>query len=179
MKNEVTLDLTFGELTETPLGPISFFAGDEGLRRLAFSDLRTLKEQEKIGKGNPSLFGLETIGVLLTELNEYLFGIRKTFSVKIDWNVITGFQEEVLAYTSGIPYGQVKTYGEIAKALGKPGAARAVGKALGDNPIPIVIPCHRVVGADGALRGYTNGLKTKSFLLNLEGLKIRNEKVVI
>lgn len=176
--NEVTLDLTFGELSETPLGPISFFAGDEGLRRVAFSDLRTLKKQENLSNGNPSLFGLETIGVLLTELNEYLFGIRKTFSVKIDWNVFYGFQEKVLACTMNIPYGQVKTYGEIAKALGKPGAARAVGKALGDNPIPIVFPCHRVVGSDGALRGYTDGLMTKTFLLQLEGLRVRNEKVV-
>jgi methylated-DNA-[protein]-cysteine S-methyltransferase len=112
------------------------------------------------------------VGTLLEELNEFFFGIRKTFSVMIDWKGIEGFQHQVLAQTSSIPFGEVSTYGEIAKQLGKPGAARAVGQALHNNPMPIIIPCHRVLGANGELRGYAGGLEAKTFLLNLEGHKI-------
>ena len=166
------MDLTFGELTDTPLGPISFYAGDRGLRGLYFSPLKSIKKQENLREGRPSLFGLETVGLLFSELNEYMFGIRRTFSTKIDWDVVTGFQQKVLEVTLEIPYGQVRTYGEVAETLRKPGAARAVGIALGRNPLPIVIPCHRVIGADGSLRGYTNGIDSKAFLLGLEGQNI-------
>lgn len=172
------MDITFGTLMETGLGTISFYAGDNGLKRLAFMDLQALKEKENIDDLPPSLQGMETIGVLLSELNEYLFGIRKSFSVKIDWSVMGGFQREVLTFTSNIPYGQVLTYGEVAKEVGKPGASRAVGRALGSNPMPIVIPCHRVIGSDGGLRGYTDGIQTKTFLLSLEGHRVESGKVV-
>ena len=171
------MNLTFGELVETPLGPISFYAGDSGLKRLAFLPLNVLKRNEDFNQENPSIFGLETVGVLLMELNEYLFGIRKEFSITIDWNVMNGFQKDVLAVTMEIPFGQVHSYGEIARCLGKPGAARAVGMALGRNPIPIIFPCHRVIGADGGLRGYTNGIQSKAFLLGLEGHKIKDGKL--
>jgi len=173
------LKLTFGALTETPLGPISFFAGEKGLKRLAFSTLRSLKQQENLQEQGPSLYGLEVIGVLLGELNEYLYGIRKDFSIQIDWDVMSEFQRKVLAFTREIPYGQVKTYGEIARALGKPGASRAVGMALGSNPIPIIIPCHRVVGINGELRGYINGVESKAFLLGLEGHDISDGKITL
>jgi methylated-DNA-[protein]-cysteine S-methyltransferase len=164
--------MTFGELSQTPLGVISFMAGDQGLQRLVFAPLYKLKEDLKNKDNNPSLSGLEVVGTLLEELNEYFFGIRKTFSVMVDWNGIEGFQRQVLVYTASIPFGEVSTYGEIAKQLGKPGAARAVGQALHDNPMPIVIPCHRVLGANGELRGYAGGVEAKTFLLNLEGHKI-------
>lgn len=171
------MDLTFGELTETPLGPISFYAGDCGLQRLAFSSLKQLKEKESLQEKTPSMFGLETIGVLLSELNEYLFGIRKVVSVTIDWEIIRGFQREVLTLTCKIPYGQVRTYGEIAESLGKPKAARAVGAALGSNPMPIIIPCHRVIGSDGRLQGYIDGIQSKALLLTLEGHQIVDGKI--
>jgi methylated-DNA-[protein]-cysteine S-methyltransferase len=171
------LGITFGTLTETPLGEISFYAGDNGLRRVAFTTLDVLKKTDDIEEIRPSLTGLETIGILLTELNEYLFGIRKSFSVKIDLTSIGEFQRQVLNMTAEIPYGQVRTYGELAKELGKPGASRAVGSALGSNPMPIVIPCHRVIGADGGLRGYTDGIQTKAFLLSLEGHVVESGKV--
>lgn len=173
------MTVTFGTLLESPLGEISFYAGDNGLKRLAFMDLQALKEKENINDLFPSLQGMETIGILLSELNEYLFGIRKDFSVKIDWSVMGGFQREVLAFTANIPYGQVLTYGDVAKEVGKPGASRAVGGALGSNPLPIVIPCHRVIGADGGLRGYRGGIKTKAFLLALEGHNVENDKVAV
>lgn len=173
------MHLTFGELTETPLGPISFIAGDNGLQRMSFLPLKLLKAQGNYQEGDASLKGLETISALLVEINEFLFGIRKEFSVDVDWNVVQGFQREVLQLTYGIPYGEFLTYGEIAAALDKPGSARAVGRALSNNPIPIVIPCHRVIGADGYLRGYAapGGVKAKSFLLELEGQKIEGGRV--
>lgn len=171
------MGLTFGTLTETPLGEISFYAGEDGLKRVAFMPLDVLKKREDIEETQPSLMGLGTIGILLPELNEFLFGIRKSFSVKIDWSGMGSFKRKVLRLTAEIPYGQVRTYGELAKELGKPGASRAVGRALGSNPMPIVIPCHRVIGAEGGLRGYTDGIKTKAFLLNLEGHRVESGKV--
>jgi len=171
------LRITFGTLTETPLGEISFYAGDNGLKRVAFMPLNVLKETDNFGETQPSLIGLETIGILLTELNEFLFGIRKSFSVKIDWEGMGEFQRQVLNLTAEIPYGQAVSYGELAKQLGKPGASRAIGRALGSNPMPIVIPCHRVIGADGGLRGYTDGIQTKAFLLSLEGHNVESGKV--
>jgi methylated-DNA-[protein]-cysteine S-methyltransferase len=161
--------LTFAQLEETPLGPISFAAGDEGLRKVAYCTLRALKGVPYMESTEPSLQGMETLGTLLVEMNAYLSGLLRTFSVAIDWEGMGSFQRQVLALAAEIPYGQVLTYGEIANKLGKPGAARAVGSALGTNPMPIVIPCHRVIRADGGLSGYIGGQGVKSFLLALEG----------
>ena len=90
--------------------------------------------------------------------------------MSIDWSVLTPFQERALRATYDIPYGRVKTYGEIAQLLGNPRAARAVGRAEATNPMPLVIPCHRVIGSDGGLHGYGagEGLATKAWLLELE-----------
>ncbi len=174
------MKLTFGELKETPIGPISFIAGDAGLRQVSFASLMHVKTAKNYIESEPSLEGLETIGTLLIEINEFLFGIRKSFSIDVDWSVIKGFQDEVLRITADIPYGELMTYGEIADRLGKPGSARAVGRALGSNPMPIVIPCHRVIGSDRKLRGYTapEGIKTKAFLLEHEGHKIEDDRIV-
>lgn len=171
--------ITFGEITNEKIGPISFAAGDEGLQRVNFGPLSEFKAQELWGDSNPSLTGLEVIGTLLAEMNEFLFGIRKDFSVLIDWGSIPPFQRDVLKITASIPYGGWRTYGEIADQLGKPGASRAVGRALGSNPMPIVIPCHRVVGADRRLHGYLNELDTKAFLLHLEGHQIEEDRLVV
>lgn len=174
------MGLCYGEITESPLGAISLIAGDNGLQHIAFTTLRELKAERGEWVEEPSLQGLETIGTLLSEINAYLFGIRKAFSINIDWSVLPPFQYSVLQLASQIPYGEIRTYGELANQLGKPGAARAVGKALGDNPMPIIIPCHRVVDSTWSLRGYSapNGIKTKAFLLNLEGHQISDEKVL-
>lgn len=174
------MGLCYGEITESPLGVISLIAGDKGLQQVAFTSLRELKAARGESVEEPSLQGLETIGTLLSEFNAYLFGIRKTFSVKIDWEKIPPFQTSVLQLASQIPYGEIRTYGELARQLGKPGAARAVGKALGGNPMPIIIPCHRVVDSSWHLRGYSapNGIETKSFLLTLEGYQISGERVL-
>ena len=103
------------------------------------------------------------------QLREYLTGERRQFSLKIDWSLMRPFQHEALLATFSIPYGQTSTYGEIATQIGHPRAARAVGRAEATNPMPLVIPCHRVLGADGKLRGYGGGLEVKKWLLQLEG----------
>lgn len=171
------MGLTFAQLEETPIGPISFIAGDQGVRRVAFSNLMALKESQSISDNAPSLTGLESLGKLLEEMNAYLFGIQQTFSVDIDWNVVGGFQKQVLRITAEIPFGGISSYGAIAEQMGKPGAARAVGVALSRNPLPIVIPCHRVVGSDRQLHGYIGGVETKAFLLRLEGHPVTNHRI--
>jgi O-6-methylguanine DNA methyltransferase len=89
--------------------------------------------------------------------------------LKVDRRLIHGIARDVLRATSRIPYGQMSTYGTVARKIGRPTASRAVGRALGSNPIPIVIPCHRVIGASGSLTGYGGGLERKVALLELEG----------
>ena len=110
----------------------------------------------------------------LQQVSEYLAGKRITFDLPLDMSLMTDFQRQVLIAALRIPRGQYRTYHEVAKAIGKPKAARAVGQALGHNPIPIVIPCHRVLGSDGSLHGYSGGggIKTKAWLLQLEGARL-------
>jgi len=168
----------YAQLDNTPVSPLSIAAGDNGLLRVAFSALDHLKQAEGVPDGEPSLWGFETVSTLLSEMNLYLAGLLKEFSVSIDWDVLDGFQRDVLSLTAEIPYGEVLTYGAMAEKLGKPGAARAVGMALGRNPMPIVIPCHRLIGADHSLHGYIGGNNIKSFLLSLEGHTIINDKLI-
>lgn len=103
------------------------------------------------------------------ELDQYFEHERTDFDVPVDRRLILGIARDVLVQTSRIAFGRTSTYGEIAKKIGHPTAARAVGRALGSNPIPIVIPCHRVIGASGKLTGYAGGLDRKVALLELEG----------
>ena len=111
------------------------------------------------------------VKTFLKQLNQYLGGKRIAFDLPIDYSVLTAFQKKVLTTALKIPRGQVLTYGDVARKIGRPRAARAVGQALGSNPMPIVIPCHRVLGSDGSLHGYSGGggIKTKEWLLKLEG----------
>ena len=105
---------------------------------------------------------------LRKELSMYWRGFAVQFGVPIDWRGYTPFQAKVLKYTATIPYGQKSTYGEVAEAVGVPRGARAAGGALNRNRVPIVIPCHRVVGAKGSLTGFSGGLELKQALLLLE-----------
>ena len=97
-------------------------------------------------------------------------GNLRTFNTPVDWSTISGFQKDVLQITFAIPYSETRTYQQIADQLGRKGAARAVGRAEATNPIPLVIPCHRVIGTDGSLHGYGmgSGIPTKRWLLDLE-----------
>jgi len=106
------------------------------------------------------------------QLAEYATGQRAVFDLPLDLSLGTSFQQRVWQAARTIPYGQVVTYGELARMSGSPQAARAVGGALGSNPVPIVVPCHRVVAAKGALGGFSLGLPLKRALLTLEGVRL-------
>lgn len=104
------------------------------------------------------------------QISAYLTGERRHFDLPVDWLRLTDFQRQVLEAARAIPYGETASYGEVARRIGKPRAARAVGQALAVNPMPLVVPCHRVVGADGSLRGFgaVGGVDTKQRLLEIE-----------
>ncbi|MGD9694059.1 MAG: methylated-DNA--[protein]-cysteine S-methyltransferase [Thermoleophilia bacterium] len=107
------------------------------------------------------------------ELDEYFEGRRRSFDLPIDWSLVRGaFTRRVLESTARIPFGESRSYGQVAAAAGSPRGFRAAGNALGSNPIPIVVPCHRVLAAGGRLGGYTGGTERKSFLLALEGAAV-------
>ena len=146
-----------------------------------FEDLELISSEESLvgvsfepaclfqGKRNEKANRL-SLGLLYEaslQLEEYFGGKRKHFSIPLRTN-LTIFQASVLAEVSKIPYGEVISYQDLAILIGKPGAARAVGSALGKNPIPIFIPCHRVIGSDGRLTGFVGGLDWKRYLINLE-----------
>ena len=113
------------------------------------------------------------------QLKAYLAGRLRRFSLPLAWGSITGFRRDVLQVVAGIPFGELLSYGDITKLIGKPGSARAVGAAVGSNPWLIVVPCHRVIGSDRKLHGFsaTGGLDTKTWLLQHEGHKIIGGKV--
>lgn len=106
------------------------------------------------------------------QIHEYFRRERRDFDLRLDLSGVTDFQREVYARLTDVPYGRVVTYGELAASLGRPGLARAVGQAVGANPIPIVIPCHRVVAAEGRLGGFSGGLPAKVALLRTEGVEV-------
>ncbi len=108
---------------------------------------------------------------LIKRLRSYLAGHKVAFPDALDLSAATSFQRQVWQITRLIPYGETRSYSWLAEQLGKAGAVRAVGQALGRNPLPIIIPCHRVVAKDGQLGGYTGGVEIKRYLLNLEALK--------
>jgi methylated-DNA-[protein]-cysteine S-methyltransferase len=113
----------------------------------------------------------ERVTAVTTQIREYLHQDRREFSLPIDWSVLTPFQAAALKVVAGIAYGRTLTYRDVAEKIGKPKAVRAVGRANATNPMPLVIPCHRVLGSDGKLHGFSapGGLETKAWLLRMEG----------
>jgi methylated-DNA-[protein]-cysteine S-methyltransferase len=107
------------------------------------------------------------------ELREYFAGTLTEFTVPVDLSATTPFTRKVLAALRKVPQGRTTSYGEIARRVGRPGAARAVGRAVGSNPVPVVVPCHRVLAADGGLGGFSLGLPLKRALLRHEGISAR------
>ena len=123
--------------------------------------------------------GAPNIDALCSKLSDYLAGARVRFSVDdVDTSRLGPFQKKVLLCERRIPYGWVSTYGRLAKKIGHPGAARAVGTALARNPFPLVIPCHRTVRADGALGGYQGGVQMKRALLEREGIQFQKPDTI-
>lgn len=161
-----------GLLRRTPLGDLWVAVSEKGLAAVEWADKEPAMDAYLSKRfRRPCLLHADQPSVPLHQLDEYLRGRRRTFTFPIDWGLLRPFQREVLQIVYAIPYGETRTYGEIAHQLGRPRAARAVGRANATNPMPLVIPCHRVIGSDGKLHGYGGGegLPTKEWLLRLEG----------
>ena len=160
-----------GELNGTPLGDLRLAASDFGLVAVEWADSQPEFDSYLQRLKRPIQQNAKKIAPYLKELREYLEGKRSAFTIPIDWTLFRPFQRETLQTIFRIPYGETRTYHEIAIQLGRPNAARAVGRANATNPMPLVIPCHRVICTDGKLHGYGggNGLPTKEWLLKMEG----------
>jgi methylated-DNA-[protein]-cysteine S-methyltransferase len=164
------LDVAYGNL-DSPVGPLLMAATDRGLVRISFGEKYPSEKVLVELAEDISPRVLESPGRLdevRRQLDEYFEGRRTRFELALDWRLSHGFGRKVLLRTAGIPYGDVSTYKEMAAAAGSPRGARAAGNALGANPIPIVVPCHRVLHSGGGLGGYGGGLDRKEFLLKLE-----------
>jgi methylated-DNA-[protein]-cysteine S-methyltransferase len=165
-----TAPLITWDVIDSPLGPLFIAASERGLCHVDFG----IGEADFLSGLDP-LARTEQSGPALApyakQLQAYFAGERSGFDVPLDLSRLTPFQLSVLQAARRIPAGSVWTYGQVARSIGKPKASRAVGQALGRNPVPIVIPCHRVVASDGSLGGYSGGggLDSKRWLLHLEG----------
>ena len=157
---------------DSPLGPLLLASTTRGLACVSYSQFRDEDETLSRLAARLSPRVIEAPARLddaRRQLDDYFAGRLTDFSLPIDWSLVGDFGRRVLGRTAEIPYGSVSTYGDIARAIGSPRAARATGNALGSNPMPIVVPCHRVVASGGKIGGYTGGLERKELLLSLEG----------
>jgi methylated-DNA-[protein]-cysteine S-methyltransferase len=156
----------------SPLGDLLVAVTARGLVKISYLDRYALDDALTQIAARISPRVLEDPAALdepRRQLDEYFGGHRRSFDIPLDWSLVQGFGREVLDRTARIPYGQVATYGEVARDIGRPRASRATGNALGANPIPIVVPCHRVVRSGGVLGNYGGGPERKAQLLELEG----------
>jgi methylated-DNA-[protein]-cysteine S-methyltransferase len=157
---------------DSPVGDLLVAGTPRGLVRLAYPDERRDLILEELAESlSPRVLeDARTLDPVRRELEEYFEGRRTTFDLRIDWSLAPeGFSRRVLRETARIPFGSVSTYGQMARLAGSPRAARAAGNALHENPIPIVVPCHRVVPASGGIGKYGGSEWRKAFLLRLEG----------
>jgi methylated-DNA-[protein]-cysteine S-methyltransferase len=169
---EGLLDVAYATV-DSPLGPLVVASTPRGLVRLAYAGSRGEDEvvEDLAAKLSPRVLEApERLDEVRRELEEYFEGRRDEFELPIDWSLTHGFTSKVLRQTARIGFGKTSTYAEIANRAGSPRAVRAAGNALGANPIPVVVPCHRVLRTGGALGGYTGGVERKEFLLRLEGV---------
>lgn len=166
---------TMGKLENAPVGTIWVATTDDGLVGISLWDDEE-RFRAEVARHTGEAFSDSAdagkhLASALSELDAYLRGDLREFTTPIDWSILRPFQKEVLERVSAVPYGHTTSYGAIAERIGRPGAVRAVGRANATNPVPIIIPCHRILGADGKLHGYgaRGGLETKAWLLRLEG----------
>ena len=166
---EGLLDVGF-DVVDSPIGPLLVAATDRGLARIFF-DADPELHLERLAKafGPRVLRSAPSVDATRRQLDEYFDGTRSSFALDVDLRGAAPFARQVLDELAHVPYGQTTTYGSLAAKVGAPRAARAVGTVMNRNPIPIVLPCHRVVGANGSLTGYGGGLDVKEHLLRLEG----------
>ncbi len=167
---EELLDVAYATV-DSPFGPLLAASTPRGLVRLAFPEEDEEAVLERLAKRlSPRVLRAPgRFDTVARQLDEYFSGSRHAFETDLDWTLIGPFGRRVLSVTAAIPYGSVLSYQEVAGEAGSPRGSRAAGNALGSNPIPIVIPCHRVLRTGGNLGGYGGGLDRKRWLLELEG----------
>lgn len=163
------LDIAYRTVS-TPIGEVLLAATEQGLVRLAFErEGHDAVLQALAAKVSPRILRAPArLDEAARQLEQYFAGSRRGFEVPLDWRLARGFRRTVLEHLVQIGYGATESYTEVALAAGSPRAVRAVGTACATNPLPIVVPCHRVVRSDGALGGYLGGLDAKTTLLQLE-----------
>ncbi|MGC4995982.1 methylated-DNA--[protein]-cysteine S-methyltransferase [Streptomyces sp. DT195] len=164
-------------VVDSRIGPLMLAARRQGLVNVVFHATGPVCERalERLAARYGTEPVLEPEAPLLAEairqVEAYLAGERRDFDLPLDWSLISGFNRAVLReLADGVPYGAVVGYGDLARRVGQPGGAQAVGTAMGANPLPVVVPCHRVVESDGGIGGFGGSLETKRQLLALEGV---------
>jgi methylated-DNA-[protein]-cysteine S-methyltransferase len=169
---EELLDVAYATV-ESPLGPLVVASTPRGLVRVAYTDSKADAGvlEELARKVSPRVLEAPArLDVARRELDEYFEGRRTDFDLPLDWALTRGFTSRVLQATARIEFGSTSTYARVAGQAGSPRAVRAAGNALGANPLPVVVPCHRVLHTGGGIGGYTGGLERKEYLLRLEGV---------
>lgn len=161
----------------TGIGPLLLAATREGLVNVVFHATDTVRDNalerlaSRLGTEPVEDPGSPLPAEAIRQVKAYFAGERHAFDLPLDWSLVSGFPRRVLReLASGVPFGTVVGYGELAERAGQPGAAQAVGMAMGANPLPVVVPCHRVVESGGGIGGFGGGLETKRRLLALEGV---------
>lgn len=161
----------------TGIGPLLLAATREGLVNVVFHATDEVRDgalerlASRLGAEPVEDPGSSLLAEAIRQVQAYFAGERHGFELPLDWSLISGFHREVLReLASGVPFGTVVGYGDLAGRVGQPGAAQAVGMAMGANPLPVVVPCHRVVESGGGIGGFGGGLETKRRLLALEGV---------
>jgi methylated-DNA-[protein]-cysteine S-methyltransferase len=163
------LDVAY-DVVDSPLGDLLVGVSDRGLCVISYHPDPERDAELLAGRfGSRVLRSARPVQTVARQLDEYFEGKRHTFELAVDLRLARDFGRAVLHELARVPFGEVTTYGALAAKAGKPKAARAVGTIMNRNPIPIVLPCHRVVGANGSLVGYAGGLERKEALLRLEG----------
>jgi len=155
---------------DSPLGPLWIAVGPKGVLAIHYGAEPSHGELARIVRtyGPGVLPDPRRADPVARELDQYFAGRRKAFDVAVDLSPLTGFQQRILGATARVAFGDVSTYAKVAAKAGSEKASRAAGQALGSNPIPIVVPCHRILASDGSLGGYAGGLEAKRVLLQLE-----------
>ncbi|RMB87332.1 methylated-DNA--[protein]-cysteine S-methyltransferase [Streptomyces shenzhenensis] len=161
----------------TDIGPLLLAATRDGLVNVVFHATDKVRDQAlerlaaRLGTEPVEAPGSPLLTEAIRQVEAYFAGRRQDFELSLDWSLISGFNRQVLReLAAGVPYGTVVGYGDLAGRVGQPGAAQAVGTAMGANPLPVIVPCHRVVESDGGIGGFGGGLETKRKLLALEGV---------
>jgi methylated-DNA-[protein]-cysteine S-methyltransferase len=159
------------DVLDSPLGPLWVAVGPKGVTTIHYGNEPPESELRRLVRvyGPGVVPDPKRSSALARELDQYFSGKRRAFDVDVDLSGLTPFQRKILTATAKIPFGDVHTYRTVARRAGNEKASRAAGGALNSNPIPIVVPCHRVVGSNGSLVGYAGGLDVKRRLLAIEG----------